>query len=349
VEGNGAMCDFASAKDTPWYNKSGRVKSVEIGDGVTVIGTYAFYDCAITEAVLPASVATVNENAFAESTKLYAYGQPTAKGKVMVYTYSESQPTQSGLYWHRDADGSIAVMEETNKVTKVLFIGNSFTYYSDIPSLFGSIATAAGKNVVVESVTCGAWTLTKFADPTDEYGKQVAEKLNSNSDYDVIILQEQSTRPLNNYNAFLSAAQSLQQTINQTQTNCQIYLYATWGYEEAATSRNQTIPAMEADLRAAYQNAANTMKVKVCNVGKAFTAMYNQYPQMLTAGTTDSTFNIYYSDNKHPSYIGAFLSACVHVATILNVDPRLSTYTGSLSISDADVLKQTAYTAVFGG
>jgi hypothetical protein len=162
-------------------------------------------------------------------------------------------------------------------------------------------------------------------------------------------LQEQSTRPLNNYNAFLSAAQSLQQTINQTQTNCQIYLYATWGYEEAATSRNQTIPAMEADLRAAYQNAANTMKVKVCNVGKAFTAMYNQYPQMLTAGTADSTFNIYYSDNKHPSYIGAFLSACVHVATILNVDPRLSTYTGSLSISDADVLKQTAYTAVFGG
>jgi hypothetical protein len=92
------------------------------------------------------------------------------------------------------------------------------------------------------------------------------------------------------------------------------------------------------------------MKVKVCNVGKAFTAMYQKYPQMLTAGTTDNTFNIYYSeDNKHPSYLGAFLSACVHVATILNVDPRISTYTGDLSQSVADVVKQTAYTVVFGG
>lgn len=85
---------------------------------------------------------------------------------------------------------------EVEETVKILFIGNSFTYVNDIPELFRQIASAAGKSVTVESITHGAHNLSKFADPADEYGAQVADALAACSDYGIIVLQEQSTRLL---------------------------------------------------------------------------------------------------------------------------------------------------------
>lgn len=221
--------------------------------------------------------------------------------------------------------------------TKVLFIGNSFTYYSDVPQLFSKIATGAGKKVRVDSVTQGSWTLTKFADENDEYGAKVDEKLKSSS-FDAVVLQEQSTRTLDNYTAFLKAVRSLQTKINDTQENCKIYLYSTWGYADEANARGLTIPEMEKKIREAYKKAADELNVSVSYVGKAFSAVYSEYPE----------YNLYYSDNKHQSYTGAFLSACVHVATILDCDPRASTFIGELDTDTATAMKNAAYEAVFG-
>ena len=216
-----------------------------------------------------------------------------------------------------------------------LFIGNSFTYYSDVPKLFEQIATSAGDGVIVDSVTQGAWNLTKFADPNDEHGKRVDEKLKASNDYDAVILQEQSTRPLTNYNEFLKAAKSLQSKIKSTQKNCRVYLYSTWGYKEEAEQRKITIPEMEAQIRTAYENAASTMGVSVSYVGKAFSAVY----------TDNKEINLYFEDDKHQSYAGAFLSACVHVATILDTDPRFAAFTGELDEATAKVLKEAAFKA----
>ena len=102
-----------------------------------------------------------------------------------------------------------------------------------------------------------------------------------------------------------------------------------------------TIPQMEAKIRAEYASAAKEIGATVCNVGEAFTKVY----------TENNDINLYYSeDNKHPSYNGAFLSACVHVSTILGIDPRTSTFNGSSEITPevAAILKQAAYNAVFG-
>lgn len=351
VEGSGKMPDFASKKDAPWYGKSGRVTEIVISDKITSIGDNAFTECvAIKQVVLPASVTSVGTNAFAEGVKIYAYSAVTVEGST-VYLYSENAPQSSGNFWHYK-NGIITEWDVTNKVTKVLFIGNSFTFYSDIPKLFENIAKAADKKVVVDSVTQGSWTLEKFADSNDEHGKRVDEKLNAANDYDAIVLQEQSTRPLTNYNSFLNGAKALQTKIEATQTNCSIYLYSTWGYKSEADAMKITIPEMESRLRKAYSDAAKEMGVKVCNVGAAFSRIYTEHPE----------FNLYWwDDNKHPSYLGAYLSACVHVATILNCDPRIADYVGhndtALNAEDKDVkldeatakiLRQVAYSVVFG-
>lgn len=343
VEGEGAMPDYSSKKDAPWYGKSGRISEIVISDGITSVGKNAFADCALVkQAVLPESVESVGENAFSAGTEYYAYGEVSVADGGKVYIYSETAPQTDGDFWHYK-NGIIAVWDKATKTTKVLFIGNSFTFYGDIPKLFEKIAAGADKKVEVNSITQGSHTLEKFANSNDEFGKKVDETLASNS-YDAVVLQEQSTRPLTDYSKFLAGAEALQSKINKTQ-NSEIYLYATWGYKDAADARKITIPEMEAQLRKAYADAAKTLGVKVCNVGAAFTEVYEKHPEL----------NLYFAaDNKHPSYIGSYLSACVHVATILGADPRTSTFNG-IPADDTDkvftedmaeILKETAYNIV---
>ncbi len=340
VSGSGKMKDFSDKKQAPWYGKSQRISEIRILNGVTQIGANAFSNVSVSYAVIPASVKTVGQNAFNQNTELFVYGDVAVYEGATVFKYSETMPSTNG-FWHF-VDGKPQKWLITDQtVNKVLFIGNSFTFYSDIPVLFGSLASGAVKNITVESVTQGAYTLSKFADKTDEYGKIVDGKLNASNDYDVIILQDQSARPINNNSGFISGVKAMVEKINATQTNCRIYLYSTWGYQEAADSLKITIPEMELQLRNAYVEAASQVNAGVCFVGKAFTKVYTEHPEI----------NLYYSDNKHPSYNGAFLSACVHVATILNIDPRTSAFTGDqsqISAETVNLLKQAAYTVVFG-
>ncbi len=355
VEGDGAMPDYSSKKDAPWYGKSGRITDVVIKEGITYVGNNAFTDCKIKSVVIPESVKNIGNSSFNENTMVCAYGEVTVADGTAVYTYSEKKPATSGNYWHYMGE-FVTVWE--SKATKVLFIGNSFTYYSDIPSLFGQIAESAGASVTVESVTQGSWTLTKFADEKDEYGGKVDAKLKAANDYDAVVLQEQSTRPLNNYNDFVAAVEKLRDKIRATQTDCDIYLYSTWGYKEEADARKMTIPQMESALREANQNAAKSTGVKVSLVGAAFTKVYNEHKDVNDnyfkdpdkyKDSAEKGFALYFKDdNKHPSYSGAYLSACVHVATILGFDPGISAFDGQLDKATATELKRIAYSIVFG-
>lgn len=329
VEGSGKMSDFASKKDAPWYGKSGRITEIRIAEGITSIGANAFTDVKVDTVIIPRTVTKVGERCFNEQTVLCAYGELNVEAGTAVSIYSQTAPDTAGSYWYL-RDGKAVVW----KTYKVLFIGNSFTFYSNVPLLFQKIAQGAGESVIVDSVTQGSWTLSKFADSNDEYGKIVDAKLSAASDYDAVVLQEQSTRPLNNYSGFVAGVKALKDKIKSTQTNCKIYLYSTWGYEEEASARNITIPQMEQQLRSAYENAASETGTAVSYVGKAFSKAYSEHPEI----------NLYFTDNKHPSYAGAFLSACVHAATILDVNPCESDFTGELNTQTADTLKQIAQT-----
>ena len=71
VEGSGAMTNYSSTSHSPWSGHAAQITSVRIGDEVTTVGSYAFYEhAALTELHLGRGVTELKMRAFAQCTAL---------------------------------------------------------------------------------------------------------------------------------------------------------------------------------------------------------------------------------------------------------------------------------------
>ncbi|MCR4963670.1 MAG: leucine-rich repeat protein [Firmicutes bacterium] len=65
ITGTGEMTDYTSSSNAPWYSWRSQIHTVEIGDGVTSIGDYAFAYCSsLTSVTIPDSVNSIGGSAF---------------------------------------------------------------------------------------------------------------------------------------------------------------------------------------------------------------------------------------------------------------------------------------------
>lgn len=67
ISGSGAMADWSAEADVPWYNYRTNITSVVLPVGLTSIGAYAFYGCAITKIDIPAAVRNFGKMAFQQT------------------------------------------------------------------------------------------------------------------------------------------------------------------------------------------------------------------------------------------------------------------------------------------
>jgi hypothetical protein len=171
---------------------------------------------------------------------------------------------------------------------------------------------SANEMVAVDYVVKGSTTLTTHADHSSETGTQIYNKLISTNEYDYMILQEQSSTPYTNYNNFKTAVTSLAKDAKDTQKHCEVRLYSTWAYQEILTEEYDTIPKLEEHIREQYIKCANDVAnvTDVDFVGPAFTKV--------ATDTAYENIPLYYSDNKHQSMYGAYLSACIHALSIVD-------------------------------
>lgn len=65
ITGEGTMASWESEADVPWAQYRSQIKEIQIEDGVTSVGAYAFCNCSdVTETVLPDSIKNIGEFAF---------------------------------------------------------------------------------------------------------------------------------------------------------------------------------------------------------------------------------------------------------------------------------------------
>ncbi len=190
---------------------------------------------------------------------------------------------------------------------QVLFIGNSFTYFNDMPYTFLNMAKTVDPDSRVESVAYGGYTLAQYCDETTEVGKLVIGKIVS-YEWDYVVLQEQSLLPCTDKNAFVSAVKKLSGIISQT--GAKVILYQTWAYEENSEKllgTGMTRSEMSEALASAYSEAAEASGATVAPVGDMFA-------QIGSSNHITRLINI--NDGYHPSTSGSYLAACVIFRTI---------------------------------
>jgi hypothetical protein len=219
----------------------------------------------------------------------------------------------------------------------ILIIGNSYTYYNDMPTaIFEKMATAAGYTVDVTAITKGAWTLEKFADPADEHGAKVQAALTGEKKYDIVILQEQSLRPAIAPEKFDAAVENLAARIRAT--GAKPMLYATWGrHAESADLEKHglTNETMTYRLAASYAAIGEKLDIPVAHAGLAFYEIY----------TSESSIDLYNPDLSHPSYAGSYLAAAALYTKIFGKAPEASIFCGDLILTEAEILCRAAENA----
>ena len=313
ISGAGEVVSYAKKEAAPWFPIIKRVSSLTINDGVSNIGDFYFYSLNIDYVILPSSVNEVGDNSFSKNTIIYTYGGQL-DNVSNVYYYSKTKPVEDNKYFHL-VNGVPYIWKDAS----ILFIGNSFTFRQGtvtepaVPLYFEKIAENLSQDIDLDFVVKSSYSLTKYANSSDEMGSIVETKLTTKQ-YDYIILQEQSNTPIANYSSFSAAVKKLNNRIKETQTHCQVYLYETWGYQAKVNDGTYaSIEAMELLLREAYRKVGEENDLPVTYVGKVFTYVHVNY----------SSIDLYASDNYHQTNLGAYLSAACHVKNIFGLDVSL--------------------------
>ena len=164
ISGNGRMGYFSSSPPAPW----GRgIISVTIEEGVTNIGTYAFYQCsALTSVELPDSVTSIGADAFAYCTALTSVDIPdsvTSIGDAAFYqcsaltsvTIPDSVTSISGsTFAYCRSLTSVELGDGITSISYNMFHGCSSLTAVEIPDSVTSIGSDAFYNCTsLQSVT----------------------------------------------------------------------------------------------------------------------------------------------------------------------------------------------------
>ncbi len=188
----------------------------------------------------------------------------------------------------------------------ILFIGNSYTYYINLPGLLAyfmktSRATTLKTKMVVE----GGANLKMHC----KGGKALQEVRRDK--YDYVVLQEQSRMgggykngvlQIGDPKTFFEYARRFDTEIKKSGAKTVFFL--TWAAE--------ILPrGSQAKLNAAYKTIAKELGAILVPVGPVWQKVRKQKPDI----------QLYQSDSAHPSSVGTYLIACVFYKTLFNKSP----------------------------
>ncbi len=206
----------------------------------------------------------------------------------------------------------------------ILFLGNSYTFFNDMPKIFEKLACGNGREVKTFSVTEGGINLYKFTDGKAEVSKELS-KLLIEQKFDVCFMQDHSLVPVQNSGLFISGVVLVYRKIKDIIPN--IYLYETWGRKRISEENSDVWSVdegMTKGLLRIYGDASDMLGIKLSTVGESFYKLHN----------ADPSIELYEEDCSHPSYKGSCLAALTHYYTAFGEFPE---NTASLNLSDDEI------------
>jgi len=229
--------------------------------------------------------------------------------------------------------GTIALAQDS---ISVLFIGNSYTYVNDLPTVFTQLTTSLGDEATVDSKSNGGFTFQNQLNDAATHTKIHARP------WDFVVLQGQSQEPsfptsqVNS--ATLPPAVSLADSVYANNFCSQAMYFMTWGRQvgDPQWDSINTFDKMNGRLRDAYVRISDSAQACVAPVGVAWKYVRDNYP----------TINLYQADGSHPSVEGTYLAACTFYASAFRKPSVGATYTAGLDATTALQLQTAADLAV---
>ncbi|MDA0682370.1 MAG: PKD domain-containing protein [Bacteroidetes bacterium] len=208
----------------------------------------------------------------------------------------------------------------SQQTKEVLFLGNSYTYYNDLPNMIKQIALSFGDTLNYDQNTPGGVTLQNHSSNT-----QTLSKI-SQQQWDHVIIQCQSQEPAFSpsqvSNDVFPYAQILIDSIASNYSCTEPIFYMTWGRKNGDQQNCAAYPpvctylGMQQRLRESYLEMTSNHNATCAPVGMAWKESINQNPIL----------ELYTTDQSHPSLEGSYLAACTFYASLFKKPSIGTTY-----------------------
>jgi len=225
---------------------------------------------------------------------------------------------------------------------RVLFIGNSYTYFNNLPQMLAGLAASAKppRSIETEMVTVGGATLKSLW-----AGGKPQEAL-THGKWDYVVLQEQSTLgmgqvvngipQISDPKNFHESARMIDAEVKKL--GAKPIFYMTWARKDS--------PEKQPLLTDAYQRIGKELNDTVVPVGMAWEAALKARPD----------FTLHVADKSHPNPAGSYLAACVFYATLYGQSPEglssriigtIIDHTGKVSDTQGELINLNKEDAAF--
>lgn len=175
---------------------------------------------------------------------------------------------------------------------KALFIGNSHTYFNDMPAIFQEICAQHGIEAHVAMLTKGGAGL-------DDHVRQEQTRFNIRyGRYDVVVLQH-AAHPMGDLAAMREAVVTLTGWIREA--GSRPILYQTWA--------KKGDEAFQPVMSGVYNALGEELNVPVAPVGDRWQALRAEHPEI----------ELFWRDGEHASPEGSRLAAQTIFETIFNL------------------------------
>ena len=217
--------------------------------------------------------------------------------------------------------------------TRILCLGNSFTYFYSTPSMLRELAWNEGHFIDVSTGLKGGRCYA------DHFNLEMSQEMIAKGGYDYAFLQDQSQTPARVGQDKKANAKSLQDAIDlvaqirEKTPDCIPILEWTWAYANKDFGGFGSYEAFDK-----YNEKGTKIMVKSIDdaimspVGEAFKIVRSERPDI----------NLYHADNHHQSHYGAYMKSCVNYLILFGepfgespadcaVEPEIAAYLRSVA------------------
>jgi hypothetical protein len=206
------------------------------------------------------------------------------------------------------ASSSALRADDVHRPIRILFVGNSYTYFNNLPGMLEQIAASATppRKIETKSVVEGGATLRRH------WEKKKALELIQSEDWDYVVLQEQSSLGvtfvvdgqlrITDSAEFYKYVRLFDEAIRAKKAKT--VLFGTW-------ARKDAVEQDQAMLDFAYASIAKELHAVFVPAGMTWHAVRKAKP----------TLELYNADGSHPSPTGTYLNACCFLGTLLDKSP----------------------------